>query len=71
MDPRPELDVTRGKRCPECGSPMHAQEERPGPAGTTVTYVCRSGGCASVQRGFPAKAKTVEQRDHRPSPDHT
>lgn len=62
MDPR--LDVARGKRCPECGTPMHAEEERPAPVGMTVIYVCRSAACASVQRGFPAKAKAVELRDH-------
>jgi hypothetical protein len=52
--------MAEGLRCPECGSPMHAQQERPGPKGTTVTYVCRDGSCASVQRGFPAKEKVFE-----------
>lgn len=52
--------MARGKRCPECGSPMYAQDERRDAKGTMVTYVCRSGACASVQRGFPAKEKVVE-----------
>lgn len=61
MDLRPDVDPTRDKRCPECGSRMHAQDERPAPGGTTVTYVCRSAACASVQRGFPAKEKAFER----------
>lgn len=52
--------MARGRPCPECGNPMHAEEERREPRGVTVTYVCRSGECASVQRGFPAKTKVVE-----------
>jgi hypothetical protein len=52
--------MARGRRCPECGSPMYAQDEKHEPRGTTVTYVCRNGTCASVQRGFPAKEKVFE-----------
>lgn len=52
--------MARGKRCPECGSPMYPQDERHDPKGITITYVCRSGACASVQRGFPAKEKVFE-----------
>jgi hypothetical protein len=39
---------------------MYAQDEKHEPRGTTVTYVCRNGTCASVQRGFPVKEKVFE-----------
>lgn len=52
--------MARGKRCPECGDPMYAQDEKYEPKGTTVTYVCRNGRCASVKRGYPAKEKVFE-----------
>jgi len=55
-----EVTVGRGRRCPECGSPMYAQDEKYEPKGTTVTYVCRNGRCPSVERGFPAKEKVFE-----------
>jgi hypothetical protein len=54
--------MARGKRCQECGSPMYTQDEKYEASGTTVAYVCRNGGCASVKRGFPAKEKVFEAR---------
>jgi hypothetical protein len=39
---------------------MYALEEREDGAGVVVTYVCRDGACASVQRGFPAMERVFE-----------
>jgi hypothetical protein len=39
---------------------MHAQEERKEAEGAVVTYVCRDGSCASVQRGFPSMERVFE-----------
>jgi hypothetical protein len=52
--------MARGMSCPECGSAMYAQEEREEAEGVVVTYVCRDGACASVQRGFPAMERVFE-----------
>jgi hypothetical protein len=52
--------MARGKNCPECSTSMYAQDEKNEPKGTTVTYLCRNGSCASVKRGFPAKEKVFE-----------
>ena len=52
--------MARGKRCPECGSTMYAQDEKYEPKGTWVTYVCRNGTCASTKRGYPAKERVFE-----------
>lgn len=52
--------MAKGKKCPECGTVMYAQDEKYEPKGTWVTYVCRSGVCPSVKRGFPAKEKVFE-----------
>lgn len=52
--------MAKGKRCSECGSPMYAQTEKYEPKGTWVTYVCRSGTCKSVQRGYPSQDKVFE-----------
>ena len=52
--------MAKGYRCPSCGSPMYAQDEKYEPQGTWVTYVCRAGTCASVKRGYPEKVKQFE-----------
>lgn len=52
--------MARGRRCPECHDVMYAQDEQCQPKGTWVTYVCRSGRCPSVKRGYPAKEKVFE-----------
>ena len=52
--------MARGKRCPECGSPMYAQEEKHEPKGSWVIYVCRSGTCPNSKRRYPAKEKAFE-----------
>jgi hypothetical protein len=52
--------MAKGRRCPECGSPMYAQTEKHEPKGTTVTYVCRNGTCPSAKRGYPATEKVFE-----------
>lgn len=54
--------MANGKKCPECGTQMYADVEEHQPRGTYVTYVCRAGGCPSVQRGFPAKFKEFESK---------
>ncbi len=52
----------RGKRCPVCGSPMYAQDEKYEQQGTYVVYICRNGLCPSVKRGYPAKEKVFEPK---------
>jgi hypothetical protein len=54
--------MAKGKQCPECRSPMYAQDEKYEPMGTTVTYVCRNGVCPSSKRGFPYKEKVFESK---------
>jgi hypothetical protein len=49
--------MARGKRCPECGSPMYAHDGRHEAQGTWVTYVCRNGTCPSARRSYAAKTE--------------
>jgi hypothetical protein len=41
---------------------MYAQDEKHEPQGSWVTYVCRSGACPSVKRGYPEKVKEFESK---------
>lgn len=62
-NPHPHRSIRtmgKGKRCPECSQPMYAGDEKYEAKGTWVTYVCRNGNCASVERGYPAKEKVFE-----------
>jgi hypothetical protein len=53
----------KGKKCPVCGSPMYAQDEKYEPHGTWVVYVCRNGECPRLKRsGYPEKEKVFEQK---------
>ncbi len=51
----------KGKKCPVCGSPMYAQDEKYEPQGTWVVYACRNGSCPRMVRsGYPEKEKVCE-----------
>jgi hypothetical protein len=52
--------MARGKSCPECRSPMYAQDEKHEDKGSWVTYVCRNGACPSAKRGHPTREKVFE-----------
>lgn len=53
--------MAKGRKCSECDRIMYAQTEKYEPMGTTVTYICRNGGCASVKRGYPSMDKVFEK----------
>jgi hypothetical protein len=55
-----ETAMAKGRRCPDGGEPMYAQDERYDKKGTWVTYVCRAGNCAGSKRGYPATEKVFE-----------
>jgi hypothetical protein len=52
--------MAKGRRCPDGGEPMYAQDEKYDEKGTWVTYVCRAGNCAGSKRGYPATEKIFE-----------
>lgn len=44
--------MAKGKKCPECGSPMWAKDETDHPAGTEVLYECVSRSCGFQETVF-------------------
>jgi hypothetical protein len=44
--------MARGMKCPSCGAPMYAQEEKYYPAGTEVVYECVDKSCRNRVKVF-------------------
>lgn len=47
--------MAKGKKCPQCGHYMYAEEEKEEPKGSWVTYVCRNGNCNFIEKVFESK----------------
>ena len=47
--------MAKGMKCPSCGGPMWAKEEKDYPAGTEVIYECVSRSCGQTVKVFEDK----------------